>query len=309
MLAVLCSGQGQQHSGMFALTADAPEAAGLFAHAARLLGERDPRELVVVETDEALHANRVGQILCTLQPLAAFAALGRFDSARFIVAGYSVGELSAWSLAGLWAPHTALDLAARRAEAMDAVAAPGDGLLFVRGLNPAAIDTLCRQFDIAVAIENPGGAVVLGGAGDALDTAALAAEKGGAIRVARLGVRVASHTARQAPASVLFRRDLDAAPMLATRPTQRLLSGGDGAPVLERHAGLEKLAAQISCKVHWSDCLAACVEAGATTFLECGPGRALADMAATAFPPIPARSVDDFRTLQGLRQWLQRMSG
>ncbi|MEA2799987.1 MAG: [acyl-carrier-protein] S-malonyltransferase, partial [Rhodospirillaceae bacterium] len=45
-LAVLCSGQGPQRSNMFALTGDAPEAANLFAHAATLLGGRDPREMV-----------------------------------------------------------------------------------------------------------------------------------------------------------------------------------------------------------------------------------------------------------------------
>ena len=307
MLAVLCSGQGPQHSQMFALTSNAPAAAELFDHAATLLGGRDPRELVIAETDEALHTNRIGQILCTLQPLAVFAALGGFGGARFMVAGYSVGELPAWSLAGFLAPKTALDLAAQRAKAMDAVATLGDGLLFVRGLDSAKIDALCRQFDVEVAIFNPGGAVVLGGAGDALDAAARAAERGGALRVQRLGVTVASHTSRLAPASTLFRKDLDAALFSNVRPTQRLLSGTDGTSVLDGRNGLDKLAAQISSTVHWSDCMAACVEAGATAFLECGPGRALADMAAAAFPPIPARTVDDFRTLQGLSDWLPRM--
>ena len=45
-LAILCSGQGRQHPDMFALTGDAPEAAGLFAHAAKLLGGTDPRDFV-----------------------------------------------------------------------------------------------------------------------------------------------------------------------------------------------------------------------------------------------------------------------
>ena len=40
-LAILCSGQGRQHPGMFALTGDAPEAATLFAHAAKLLDGRE----------------------------------------------------------------------------------------------------------------------------------------------------------------------------------------------------------------------------------------------------------------------------
>ena len=43
---------------MFALTGDVPEAASLFAHAATLLGGRDPRELVRTATSEVLHHNR-----------------------------------------------------------------------------------------------------------------------------------------------------------------------------------------------------------------------------------------------------------
>lgn len=58
----------------------------------------------------------------------------------------------------------------------------------------------------------------------------------------------------------------------------RLLSGVDGAPVLQVRAGLDKLAAQISRTVLWADCLSGCVEAGASAFLECSPGRALTNI-------------------------------
>src|SRR3979490_2100944 len=89
-LAILCSGQGRQHRQMFALTGDVPEAAGLFAHAAALLGGKDPREIVRTETSEALHNNRIGQILCGLQALAAAAALRNTVPGRRVVAGYSI---------------------------------------------------------------------------------------------------------------------------------------------------------------------------------------------------------------------------
>ena len=126
-LAILCSGQGPQHAQMFALTGGALEAANLFAHAATLLSGRDPRDMVLSNTNTALHQNRAGQILCTLQALAATAALHDAWPLRILIAGYnSVGEVAAWAVAGLIDAPVTLDIVARRAEAMDAASAAGD---------------------------------------------------------------------------------------------------------------------------------------------------------------------------------------
>ena len=205
-LALLCSGQGPQHPAMFAVTGDAPAAAPLFDHAAALLDGHDPRVLVREADEAALHRNRTGQILCTLQGAAALAALPELAHGRRIVLGYSVGEIGAWAAAGLFAPEAALDLAVARAAAMDAASAPGDGLLFVRGLSRDAIDALCRRAGAAVAIVNPGDAFVLGGSAAALAALEDAARAAGATRVVRVGVEVASHTPMLAEASTAFPR-------------------------------------------------------------------------------------------------------
>jgi len=303
-LAILCSGQGPQGPQMFALTGDAPRAAALFSHAAMLLGGHDPRDMAQSADDAALHRNRNGQILCAVQALAAKMSLGDAWPRELIVAGYSVGEVAAWSVAGLVEPTATLDLVARRAEAMDAASEPGDGLLFVRGLARDTIEELCRRHDAAIAIVNPGDAYLLGGSGPGLDALGNEAKSKGASRVVRAGVNVASHTARLSAASTAFRAILDRAPVTAPAVGVRLLSGIDGSAVLDVRSGLCKLAAQISQTVEWAACLDACVEAGATGFLELGPGRALAVMATIAHPGIPARSLADFRTLQGVRTWL-----
>lgn len=86
----------------------------------------------------------------------------------------------------------------------------------------------------------------------------------------------------------------------------RLLSGIDGASVSRLDQGLDKLAAQISYTVRWADNLQDCVENGAMTLLELGPGRALSEMATTSYPDIPSRSLDDFKTLDGARAWISR---
>jgi [acyl-carrier-protein] S-malonyltransferase len=243
-----------------------------------------------------------------LQALAATATLRDTWPRKLIVAGYSVGEVAAWSIAGLIDATIALDLVAQRANAMDAFSSPGDGLLFVRGLSYGAVEDLCNRHDAAIAIVNPGDAYVLGGVGVALDIIADVAKKMGAGRVVRLAVNVASHTARLAAASSEFRKILGQTP---TKPSpdlnKRLLSGIDGSPVVNISTGLNKLAEQISHTVEWASCLEGCVEAGASAFFELGPGRALREMAASAYPDIPARSLEDFRTLQGARSWLARV--
>jgi [acyl-carrier-protein] S-malonyltransferase len=303
-LAILCSGQGRQHRDMFALTGDAPEAASLFAHATTLLGGRDPREIVRRETAEALHHNRIGQILCTLQALAAASVLREQIPDRLIVAGYSVGEVAAWGVAGLISMTETLDLVACRAEAMDAATLPGDGMLFVRGLPRDAIDSLCERHEAAVAIVNPGDAFILGGSRATLNALADDAKAMNAARVVDVPVEVASHTRRLAKASMEFRDRLSHAVTALPAAGMRLLSGIDAAPVIDVKAGLDKLAAQISQTVQWADCLQACIESEATVFLEFGPGPALSEMAAGAYRNVPARSLDDFRTLGGVRAWL-----
>ena len=306
-LAILCSGQGGQHRDMFALTSDAPEAAQLFTHATALLGGRDPREFVRGEADGVLHHNRAGQILCTLQPLAAACALADVIPRGVIIAGYSVGEVAAWGVGGLFDATATLDLVARRAEAMDAATHAGDGLIFVRGLSRDEIGRLCERHGAAIAIANPGDAFVIGGGREALSGIAADARAMHGARIVALPVEVASHTKRLAAASAVFRETLRLVPMVfPPRSAARILSGIDGTPVVSADSGLDKLAAQISQTVQWADCLQACVEAGATGFLELGPGHALSGMAAEIGAGLPARSLDDFRSLQGVRAWVAR---
>jgi [acyl-carrier-protein] S-malonyltransferase len=305
-LAILCSGQGWQNEHMFVITGAAPEASGIFASGAELLNGRDPRDYVRAESNEAIHHDRAGQILCTIQALAAAAALRDAMPTRIIVAGLSVGELAAWGVASLFEPTHALQLTARRAEAMDAASLPGDGLLFVRGLSKEEVNRLCNTHDAAVAIVYPENAVVLGGGHEALQRIASEARSMNAATIINLPVHVASHTGRLAKASVAFRESLRHVPVRLPLGRARVLSGVDGSPVVSIQSGLDKLAAQISQTVQWTSCLQGCIEAGATAFLELGPGLALSKMVTAAYSDVPTRSLDEFTTLQGVRAWLGR---
>jgi [acyl-carrier-protein] S-malonyltransferase len=113
-----------------------------------------------------------------------------------------------------------------------------------------------------------------------------------------------------AKASSEFRKLLDKASMKTNLDAGvRLFSGVDGIPVFDIPTGIDRLAKQISHTVHWADCLEACMEAGASVFLELGPGRALTEMVSNAYPGTHARSLEDFRTLQGARAWIGGLLG
>jgi [acyl-carrier-protein] S-malonyltransferase len=303
MLVLLCAGQGTQHADMFRVTGDWPAAAPLFAAASALLGE-DPRSFVQHAAPAELYANRSAQILCVTQSQAAFQLLADCLPSRLIVAGYSVGEVSAWGVAGLLEPEAVIALAAARAELMNAASGPDDGLAFVRGLTEAQVAALASQHQVDIAIVNPGDMLVVGGVHAQLLAFNEAATAAGAARAALLGVHVASHTRHLAAAVEPFRQLLAQAAVKRPRHGVVLLSGLDGAPVFDAATAADTLAREIDTTLRWRDCLDAAVERGATRFLELGPGRALADMAAKAYPQIPARSLDDFRSREGVRDWL-----
>jgi [acyl-carrier-protein] S-malonyltransferase len=307
MLAILCSGQGRQHSGMFELTAEAPQAAELFVRATRQLGA-DPRSWVRSAGKEALYRDRTAQILCATQALSAAAALTEVIHGPRCVAGYSVGEMAAWGVAGLIDGAQTLELVAKRAEAMDAASAGDEGMLYIHGLRHSVVDELCQEREARVAIVNPGDALLLAGKRSSLEAVASEALRRRATRVLSIPVAVAAHTYLLAKASASFRDTLrhvavSSAPLAGTR----LLSGIDGTAIFDVAIGLDKLAKQISQTVQWARCLGSCVEAGATIFFELGPGRALATMAQSAYPSIRACSLEDFRSLEGARVWLRRV--
>jgi [acyl-carrier-protein] S-malonyltransferase len=146
-MAILCSGQGYQGAGMFDLLADAPGASPVFEAAKFVLDGKGPRQLVREASNNDLHADKIGQILCCTQAMAAWAVLSAKVPRPLVVAGYSVGELAAWGVAGLLDYEDVLDLAVQRATAMDAATTQRSGLVAVRGLGRTALDVICRTHD------------------------------------------------------------------------------------------------------------------------------------------------------------------
>lgn len=289
---------------MFDLVADAPEARDVFAAATGALDGRDPREVIASGDDDEIHANATAQVLCCTQALAGWAVLKPHLDARLVVAGYSVGEVAAWGVAGAIAPAAVLRLVAKRAASMDAAISAPSGLLAVRGLGDGAIARLCRDADVHVAIRNAPDRVILGGMRDALARARTAAEAEGAAGVTSIPVGVPSHTPLLREAADAFGAHLHGLEDVRA-PDARLLSGIDGAAVLDIGEGLDKLARQVAQTVDWAACLEACRAFGATRALELGPGDALARMMGGVIGDRDSRGMSEFRTLDGVLRWLK----
>lgn len=301
-LALLCSGQGRQSRDMLDLLDGQDDAEPILDAGSRFLG-RDIRSFLREAPDAALYANHASQLLCAVQALAVHAALfpGGAPSGT-LVAGYSVGEVAGWGVAGIWSAPQTLSLIDARARAMDAASQAGDGLAYVRGLPRADVDQLCAAHRADMAIINPGQLFVVGGSRGDLSSLCAAAIAQGATAAGLLPVHVASHTSRMATAVPVVEAALRAMP--AARPSLRMMSATGQSIVRDpaRQAGL--LAAQVARTIDWEATLVALGERGVTKILELGPGAALADMAREALPGVPARSAADFRAIEGMRRWI-----
>lgn len=301
-LALLCSGQGHQNREMFGLFATEPAAQPVFEAATAVLGT-NPTDFCRTAPEAALHANREGQILCVARALAIARALFPVGApSETMVAGYSVGEMAAWGVAGVWSLMDSLKLVDQRARAMDAAGGPDDGLGYVRGLPQAVVEQLASRFGCAIAIVNPDLLFIVGGDRPSIDALCTAALEEGAARAAPMTVRVASHTPRLAGAVVPF--DSALASVAMSRPTLRLMTASGATLVADPLRTQMGLARQVAERIDWADVLEALGERGVTAILELGPGRALAEMAATALPAVKVRAVDDFHSLSGIKAWL-----
>jgi [acyl-carrier-protein] S-malonyltransferase len=259
-------------------------------------------------TESGMFENRVAQPLIVAATLAMWKALRDRVPVPALAAGYSIGELAAYGVAGALAPQAAVELAARRADCMDRAAAlnPGQAMLSVSGLTVERTRAMADQAGASVAIITGEDACIAGGTRTALATLAREAEAMGA-HCQELPVAVASHTPLMAPAVAPFAEALAEAAWQA--PSCPVLSGIDATRIQDTRQAVHHLSHQLAQTILWSSCMDAAVESGATVALELGPGASLSRMFRTRYPDLPCRSVSEFRSLDGIVAWLERQAG
>jgi malonyl CoA-acyl carrier protein transacylase len=303
MLALLCGGQGTLSSTTLELVADQPAAKPVFAAATAYLGQ-DPRDLILTRDADKLSTNHISQILTVTAALATHACVADLLPKPSAATGYSVGEMAAWSIAGIWTAEEALRLTDIRARLMENVAAPGGRLGYIRGLDRHTLERLLEKHRCEIAITNPDDLFVVGGAEQDVTDLCRGAAARGTARSGLLAVRIASHTARLERACEPFRQALDASRQSPVASQSILLAGGDGERIFSASDATAKLARQVARPIDWSATLEALVELGVSQVLDLGPGHALAEMMQGFRPSIRCYPADGFRTIDGLRNWI-----
>jgi [acyl-carrier-protein] S-malonyltransferase len=302
-LGILCPGQGNQHAAMFDKLLNCPAAENAILEASSVFGSH-PDEYLQQLAPQDLFCNRPAQLLIGSLQMATWSVLREMLPLPNIFAGYSMGELTAYGCAGALSIEATLALMAKRATLMDEASPHPAGLLAIRGLGKEQIDSLCQSSGCEIAIINNSDHFVIGGPAEALtccESNPLACK---ATTIKRLQVNVPSHTSWLREAGRQFNEELNVSTL--GHPPCPVLAGVSGAVVRTREQAISALGQQISNPINWLACMQAAVEMGCGVFLELGPGNALAKMLQDVFPDIKARSVEDFRSLEGVAAWVEK---
>jgi [acyl-carrier-protein] S-malonyltransferase len=250
----------------------------------------------------AMFDNRSAQPLVVAATLMAWTMLADRLPRPGLVAGFSVGEISAYAVAGVLSLDRAVAIASHRAAIMSAAAAINgeQGMAAVSGIAPQAALELVTQAGCEAAIDTPG-ALIAGGLRANLDRLAALAPQAGAT-CKPLPISIGSHTSLLDAAVDPVRALLLAN---AAAPALPLLAGVSGSAIRDGAEAAELLARQTADTIHWTDCLDAIAEARIDVALELGPGNALSRMLRERHPHIACRSVADFRSVKGIVAWVE----
>jgi [acyl-carrier-protein] S-malonyltransferase len=193
-----------------------------------------------------------------------------------VIAGHSVGELTAAALAGVLSVEAAIALTAVRGRAMAAACAQTPtGMSAVLGGDPEEVLAAIDKHGLTPANMNGAGQIVAAGALDGLE--ALKDAPPAKARIMPLSVAGAFHTTYMAPARDELERLVGG--LRPAEPSRLLLSNADGAGVTTGEEVLSRLVSQVTSPVRFDACLATMRELGVTAVLELPPAGALAGLA------------------------------
>ena len=217
------------------------------------------------------------------------------------MAGHSLGEYTALVCAGAIEFADAVRVVQRRAELMQNAVPAGEGAMAaILGLDDQAVRDVCvKASDPGVAeaanFNSPGQVVVAGHRG-AIERAIELAKEAGARRAVMLAVSVPSHSTLMLPAGEALAESLYEAEFKT--PSIPVINAVDAQPYTDASDIRERLTRQVSSPVHWVDTVQRLIADGASSIVECGPGKVLAGLIKRIDRSVPALCIDSPEVLQ-----------
>ena len=275
MKAYVFPGQGAQFVGMGKdLYDNSAEAKELFEKANDILGFRIT-DIMFAGTDEQLKQTKVTQPAVFLHSVILAKVLGS-DFQPAMVAGHSLGELSALVASGSIQFEDGLKLVSARALAMqEACEAEPSTMAAILGLEDDVVEKVCEEVDgiVVAANYNCPGQLVISGAIPAVETACEKLTEAGAKRALMLPVGGAFHSPLMEPAREKLAAAIEANEF--NTPSCPIYQNVTALAVTEPSEIKQNLIAQLTAPVRWTQIMQNMIAAGCTSATEVGPGRAL----------------------------------
>lgn len=292
MKAYVFPGQGAQFTGMGKdLYEASEEAKKLFEKANDILGFRITDIMFEGEAEE-LKQTKVTQPAIFLHSTILATLLGdRFQPK--MVAGHSLGEISALTAAGVLAFEDGLKLVSKRALAMQAACeAEPSTMAAILGLENEVVERICEKVDgiVVAANYNCPGQLVISGAMDAINTACEELKEAGARRALVLPVGGAFHSPLMEPARAELAQAIEATTF--NTPICPVYQNVTATAITDPNEIKKNLVAQLTAPVRWTQTMQQMIADGVSEFTEVGPGKVLQGLVKKVNRQMPTESAE-----------------
>ncbi len=295
MTAYVFPGQGAQFSGMGKdLYESSEKAKALFEKANEILGF-DITKVMFEGSDEDLKETKVTQPAVYLHSV--IKALVQDNINPDMVAGHSLGEFSALVVAGALSFEDGLRLVAQRADAMQkACEINPSTMAAVLRLADDKVEEICQQISeelgevLVAANYNCPGQLVISGSDKAIDEACIRMKEAGAKRALKLPVGGAFHSPLMEPAREQLAAAIENTEF--SKPKCPIYQNATAKAAVEVDEIKANLIAQLTAPVKWTQSVKNMVADGATSFIECGPGKVLQGLVNKIEPGVEVSGVE-----------------